>query len=52
MNTEMSAYFFNKMYSLNDKNYSIKLSYFNTPILLDIDDREYMFNNNNQLIRI
>ena len=52
MNTEISAYFFNKMYSLNDKNYSIKLSYFNTPILLDIDDREYMFNDNNQLIRI
>ena len=55
MNTfmnEMSAYFFNKMYSLNDKNYSIKLSYFNTPILLDIDGQEYMFNKDNQLIRI
>lgn len=32
--------------------YSVKLSYFNTPILLDNDDREYMFNNDNQLIRI
>lgn len=44
MNTEMNAYFFNKMYS-------VKLSYFNTPILID-DDREYMFNKDNQLIRI
>lgn len=32
--------------------YSVKLSYFNTPILIDIDDREYMFNKDNQLIRI
>ena len=49
---EMSAYFFNKMYSLKDKNYTVKLSYFNTPILLDIDDKEYMFNEDNKLIRI
>lgn len=47
----MSAYFFNKMYSLKGKNYSVELSYFNTPILID-DDREYMFNKDNQLIRI
>lgn len=47
----MSAYFFNKMYSLNDKNYSIKLSHYNTPILI-YDDKEYMFNNDNQLIKI
>lgn len=40
----MSAYFFNKMYS-------VKLSHYNTPILID-DDREYMFNKDNQLIRI
>lgn len=41
----MSAYFFNKMYT-------VKLSYFNTPILIDVDDREYMFNKDNKLIRI
>lgn len=45
MNTEMSAYFFNKMYS-------VKLSKYNTPILLDDDNREYMFNKDNKLIRI
>lgn len=57
---EMSAYFFNKMYakpkqslnSLVGNNYEVKLSYFNTPILIDVDDREYMFNNDNKLIRI
>lgn len=43
--------FFNKMYPLKDKNYSVTLSYFNTPILLD-EDREYMFNKDNKLIRI
>lgn len=41
---EISAYFFNKMYS-------VTLSHYNTPILID-DDREYMFNKDNQLIRI
>lgn len=47
----MSAYFFNKMYSLKDKNYSVKLTHYNTPIIIN-DDREYMFNKDNQLIRI
>lgn len=42
--SKQSTYFFNKMYS-------VKLSYFNTPILLD-EDREYMFNKDNKLIRI
>ena len=32
--------------------YTVKLSYYNTPILIDVDDREYMFNKDNKLIKI
>lgn len=48
---KLSAYFFNKMYA-KPNNYSVILSHYNTPILLDIDAKEYMFNEDNQLIRI
>ena len=34
------------------KMYSVDLSHYNTPILLDIDGREHIFNKDNQIIRI
>ena len=32
--------------------YSVDLSHYNTPILLDSDGREHIFNKDNQIIRI